>query len=100
MPSVGFLGDSDGKESARNAGDVGSISELERFPGVGHGNRLQYSSLENLRDGAAWWAAIYGVAQSRTRLKRLSNSRQKANKKILALNEAIYQRTLRYIPNI
>ena len=35
---------------------------------------LQYSSLENPRDGGAWWAAVYGVALSRTRLKRLSSS--------------------------
>ena len=42
--------------------------------GEGHGNPLQYSCLENPRDGAAWWAAIYGVAQSRTQLKRLSSS--------------------------
>ncbi|KAI4548386.1 hypothetical protein MG293_000716 [Ovis ammon polii] len=42
--------------------------------GEGNGNPLQYSSLENPRDGGAWWAAIYGVAQSRTRLKRLSSS--------------------------
>ena len=38
----------------------------------GTGNSLQCSCLENPRDGGAWWAAIYGVAQSRTRLKRLS----------------------------
>ena len=37
--------------------------------GEGNGNPLQYSCLENLRNGGAWWAAIYGVAQSRTRLK-------------------------------
>ena len=42
--------------------------------GEGHGNPLQCSSLENPRDGGAWWAAVYGVAQSRTRLKRLSSS--------------------------
>ena len=42
--------------------------------GEGNGNPLQCSCLENPRDGGAWWAAIYGVAQSRTRLKRLSNS--------------------------
>ena len=35
---------------------------------------LQCSCLENPRDGGAWWAAVYGVAQSRTRLKRLSSS--------------------------
>ena len=40
--------------------------------GKGNGNPLQCSCLENLRDGGAWWAAICGVAQSRTRLKRLS----------------------------
>ena len=40
----------------------------------GNGNPLQYSCLENPRDEGAWWAAIYGVAQSQTRLKRLSSS--------------------------
>ena len=42
--------------------------------GEGNGNPLQYSCLENPRDGRAWWAAVYGVAQSRTRLKQLSSS--------------------------
>ena len=42
--------------------------------GEGNGSPLQCSCLENPRDGGAWWAAIYGVAQSRTRLKRLSSS--------------------------
>ena len=42
--------------------------------GEGNGNPLQCSCLENSRDGGAWWAAVYGVAQSRTRLKRLSSS--------------------------
>ena len=42
--------------------------------GEGNGNPLQCSCLENPRDGGAWWAAIYGVAQSWTRLKRLSSS--------------------------
>ena len=42
--------------------------------GEGNGNPLQCSCLENPRDGGAWWAAIYGVAQSRTRLMRLSSS--------------------------
>ena len=42
--------------------------------GEGNGNPLQCSCLENPRDGDAWWAAIYRVAQSRTRLKRLSSS--------------------------
>ena len=42
--------------------------------GEGNGNPLQCSCLENPRDGGAWWAAIYGVAQSQTRLKQLSSS--------------------------
>ena len=42
--------------------------------GEGNGTPLQCSCLENPRDGGAWWAAVYGVAQSRTRLKRLSSS--------------------------
>ena len=42
--------------------------------GKGNGNPLQCSCLENPRDRGAWWAAVYGVAQSRTRLKRLSSS--------------------------
>ena len=41
--------------------------------GEGNGNPLQCSCLENPRDGGAWWAAVYGVAQSRTQLKRLSS---------------------------
>ena len=44
------------------------------FIGEGNGNPLQCSCLENPRDGGAWWAAVYGVAQSRTRLKWLSSS--------------------------
>ena len=44
---LGFPGGSDGKESSCDAGDLGLISGLQRFPGEGHGNRLQYSCLEN-----------------------------------------------------
>ena len=42
--------------------------------GEGNGNPLQCSCLENPRDGGIWWASVYGVAQSQTRLKRLSSS--------------------------
>ena len=42
--------------------------------GEGNGNPLQCSCLENPRNGGAWWAAVYGVAQSRTQLKRISSS--------------------------
>ena len=47
---------------------------LSCIGGEGTGNPLQCSCLENPRDGGAWWAAIYGVAQNRTWLKRLSSS--------------------------
>ena len=48
--------------------------------GEGNGNPLQYSCLENLRDRGAWWAAVYGVTQSRTRLKWLSSSSRLSGK--------------------
>ena len=47
---------------------------LGKAIGEGSGNRLQYSCLENPMDGGAWWAAVHGVAQSHTGLKRLSSS--------------------------
>ena len=47
--------------------------EMATFIEEGNGNPLQCSCLENPRDGGAWWAAVYGVAQSWTRLKRLSS---------------------------
>ena len=47
--------------------------------GEGNGNPLQCSCLENPRVGGAWWAAVYGVAQSRTRLKWLSGSRHRVH---------------------
>ena len=51
---MGFPGGSDGKESACNAGDLGSIPELGRSPGGGRGDPLQYSCLENPVDKGAW----------------------------------------------
>ena len=63
-----FPGGSDGKASAYNAGDLGSIPGLGRSPGEGNGNPLQYSCLENSMDRGAWWAIVHGVAKSRTRL--------------------------------
>ena len=47
--------------------------------GEGNGNPLQCSCLENPRDGGTWWAAVYGVSQSRTRLKWLSSSNSRFN---------------------
>ena len=51
--------------------------------GEGNGNPLQYSCLENPRDGGAWWAAVYRVAQSRTRLKWLSSSSSSSSSSII-----------------
>ena len=59
--------ESDTTERLRFHGSLSCIGE-------GNGNPLQCSCLENPRGGGAWWAAVYGVAQSRTRLKRLSSS--------------------------
>ena len=59
-------GGSDGKASAYNAGDPGSIPGSGRSPGEGNGNPLQYSCLENPVDGGAWWAIVRGVAKSWT----------------------------------
>ena len=52
--SWGFAGGSDGKTSAYNVGDLGSIPGLGRSPGEGNGNPLQYSCLENSMEGGAW----------------------------------------------
>ena len=60
--AMGFVG-SDGKESACNAGDLGSIPGLGRSPGEGKGYPLQYSGLENSMD-----YIVHGVTKSRTRL--------------------------------
>ena len=59
-------GGSDGKASAYNAGDPGSIPGLGRSPGEGNGNPLQYSCLENPMDRRAWWTTVHGVAESDT----------------------------------
>ena len=62
----GFPDGSDGGVSACNAGDPGSIPGSGRCPGEGHGNPLQYSSLENPTDRGAWWTTVHGVAESDT----------------------------------
>ena len=81
--------------------------------GEGNGNPLQCSCLENPRDSGAWWVAVYGVAQSRTRLKRLSSSsshniipyHSRLLENSLAVSQKVTQRllrpsnfTIRYIP--
>ena len=60
---IGFLGGSDSKESAYNAGDLGLIPGSGRSPGEGNGNALQCSCLENSMDRGTWWATVYGVAE-------------------------------------
>ena len=55
---------SDGKESAYNAGDAGSIPGSGRSPGEGNGNPFQYSCLENSMDSGAWLAIICAIAES------------------------------------
>ena len=50
--------------SARDAGDMGSIAGLQRYPGVGNDNLLQYSCLENSMDRGVWRAIVHGVAES------------------------------------
>ena len=49
--------------------DAVSIPGLERSPGGGHGNLLQYSCLENPKNRGAWWDTVHGVAKSQTQLK-------------------------------
>ena len=67
-----FPGGSEGKASACNAGDQGSIPGLGRYPGEGNENPFQYSCLENPMDGGAWEAAVHGVAEGRTRLSEFT----------------------------
>ena len=64
--SLPIPGGSDGKASAHNAGDPGSIPGPGKSPGEGNGNPLQYSCLENPMDGGAWWPTVHGVAESDT----------------------------------
>ena len=64
IPFLGFVGGSDGKESAYNAAVLGSIPGLGRYPGGGNGNPLQYSCLENSLVRGAWRAAAHGVTES------------------------------------
>ena len=56
---MGFPGCSEGKESACNAGDLGSVAGLGKFLGVGDGYPLQYSCLENSMNRRAWWAIVH-----------------------------------------
>ena len=62
VPNMGLFCSLVSKESACNAGDLGLIPGLGRFPGEGNGNSLQYSCLENLMDRGAWQATVHEAA--------------------------------------
>ena len=65
------------KNPQANAGDVrdmGAVPGSGRFPGIGNGNPLRYSCLENSMDSGAWWATVHGVAKSRTELSMQHNN--------------------------
>ena len=65
---MGFPASSVAKNLPANEGDMGLIPGSGRSPGVGNGNPLQYSYLENSIDRGAWWATVPGAAKSWTRL--------------------------------
>ena len=79
------FGGSDGKASAGNARDLGSIPGLGISRGEGNGNPLQYACLENSMDGGAWWATVHGVAKSQTRLSNFTFTLNYKYLKILEL---------------
>src|SRR5574342_272394 len=58
--------------------------------GEGNGNPLQCSCLENPRDRGSWWAAVYGVAQSQTRLKRLSSSSSSSSSFLRPVHQGLF----------
>ena len=64
---MGFLGSSDGKGSACNAGDVGLIPGLGRSPGEGNGTHSSILA-RRISDRGAWWATVHGVTRSQTGL--------------------------------
>ena len=72
LPNLGFPGGLNGKESACNAGDSGSIPESGRFLDEGKGNPLQCSCLENLMDRGAWRATVHGVTKSQNTTEQLN----------------------------
>ena len=65
---MGFPGGSDGKESACNVGDPGSIPGLGRVPGEGNAYPVQYSCLENSMNRGTQWATVHGFTKSQTQL--------------------------------
>jgi len=81
MSPIGdFPSGSDGKASVYNAGDLCLIPGSGRYPGEGNGNPLQYYCLENPMDRGAWYATVYGVAKSPTRLSNFTMQASRKNK--------------------
>ena len=70
---MGFPSGSYGKESACNAGNLGSISGSGRSPGEGNRNPLQYSCLENSMDRRTWLATVHGVTKELETTEQLNN---------------------------
>ena len=71
---LGFPGGADGKASAHNVGDLGSILGSGRSSGEGNGNPLQYPCLENPMVGGALYATVQGDAKSQTRLNDFTHT--------------------------
>ena len=68
--------------------------------GEGDGTPFQCSCLENPMDGGAWWASVYGVAQSRTRLKRLSSNSSSSSRTNYSLGTSFVAQTVKNLPVI
>ena len=99
---MGFPHSSVGKESACNAGDLGSIPGLGRSPGEGNGNLLQYSCLENPMGRGAWWATVHGVPRVRHDLANrpppheLIKATVVSGSEILGIPHMAFRHTLNY----
>ena len=70
----GGNGDSDSRESACHAGDLGSIPGLERSPGKGNGYPFQYSCLRNTMDRGPWWVTVHGGHKESAKTEQLTHS--------------------------
>ena len=86
MDPLGFPGGSDGKESACNTGDPGSIPGSGRSPIEGNGYPLQYSCLENPMERRAWWAMVHDLQSWKTLSEQLtlSNGLSSCGSRLLA----------------
>ena len=96
-----LCGSSDGKEFACNEGDLGLISGLERSPGGGHGNPLQYSCLENFMNRGGWQGTVQGVHKESDITERLNTAQNSLEEVVFRcgglhfcslLGSAVYQR--------